>query len=112
MVTGRKVTLEGYPLLDISAQPYKALAPMGLATGADHPPLPTELFLKVLRGNDEPCMARDSETRLAKGQEKIVFCRKCEAEEIYSPDNGICSLLYQDRRYLKSTHPLPLPLML
>lgn len=52
------------------------------------------------------------ETWLAKGQEKIVFCRTCEVEEIYCPDTGICSLLYQDRLYLKSAHPLPLSLML
>lgn len=102
--------LEGYPLLDISAQPYKALAATGLAT--ENTPLPTDLLLKVLRGNNQLCMARDGETWLAKGQKKIVFCRKCEVEEIYSSGNGICSLLYQDRLYLKSAHPLPLPEML
>lgn len=56
-------------------------------------------------------MARDGKTWLAKGPEKILFCRTCEVE-IYSSDNGICSLLYQDRLYLKNAHPLPFALML
>lgn len=88
------------------------MAAKSFATGNDHTPLPTDLLLKVLRGKDEPCVARDGETWLAKGREKTALCRSCEEEEIYSSGNLIYSLLYQDRLYLKRSHPLPLPLML
>lgn len=35
-------------------------------------------------------LARDDETWLAKGQEKIGFYRTCEVEETYFKDKNIC----------------------
>lgn len=35
--------------------------------------------------------------------QKKMFYRTCEVEEIYFTDKSICSFLYQDRHYLKSS---------
>lgn len=65
-------TLEGYPLPDISAQPYKALG----GTGNDHTPLPTDLLPKMLRGTDEPCRARGGHLA-GQGTGKEVLLAEC-----------------------------------